>query len=50
MEYIIHYISCIIVIVLGCIFIVPPFWGVFPLIGDVVNVIGHIRVDVKPLL
>ena len=39
-EDIIH---CIIIIILCCTFIVPPFGDVFPLTGDVNNVLGHVR-------
>ena len=45
------YILCfVIIIIFYCTFHAPPFWDVFPLIGDVTNVIGHVRVKVKPLL
>ena len=40
----------IIIIIFYCTFIVPPFRDVFPLIGDVINKIGHVRVEVNPLL
>ena len=42
-EDILHCIICIIIIVFYCIFIVPPFGDVFPLIGDVIIVIDHVK-------
>ena len=44
------YIIIIIIIIFYCTFIVPPFWYVFPPIEDVINVIGHVKVEVKPPL
>ena len=47
-EHVLHCIICIIIIVVGCIFIVPPSGDFFSPIGDVINVVCHIRVEVKP--
>ena len=44
-EDIIHCI--IIIIIFYCNFSVPPFGDVFPPIRDVINVIGHLKVEVK---
>ena len=50
-EDILHCIICIIIIIIFyCTFIVPPFWYVFPPIEDVINVIDHVGVEVKPPL